>query len=122
MFKTFVRTIFIAAMCVFGSASIAKADSLYFEKAQVNTRSEATCMQFAANVAHAQGFQNWHSTPAEFAGSVNGVYVSITCIGRGQLPAIAVVMAMAPNFGAAQQTGHMIADRMRGIQCMDSPC
>jgi hypothetical protein len=122
MSKTFVRTILAIAVCTFSLASIAKADALFFEKAAVKTNSEATCLRFAGDVARNQSFQNVHKSQSEVAGVKNGVYVSITCVGRGQQNAIAVVMAVAPNFGVAQQIGHLAADKVRGITCFDSPC
>ena len=122
MSKTFIRTILVVAICAFGSAAMAKADALYFEKAAVKTSSEATCLRFASDVARNLGFQNGHSSPSEVAGVKNGVYVSITCVGRGQQSAIAVVMAVASNFALAQQTGHLVADKIRGMVCFDSPC
>jgi hypothetical protein len=122
MSHTFLRTILAIAVCIFGLASIAHADALFFEKAAVKTNSEATCLRFAGDVARDQGFQNVHKSQSEVAGVKNGVYVSVTCVGRGQQNAIAVVMAVAPNFGTAQQIGHLVADKVRGITCMDSPC
>jgi hypothetical protein len=111
-----------ATLSAFGIASSANADALYFEKAAVKTASETTCLRFAADTARNLAFQNGHQNAAEVAGVKNGVYVSITCIGRGQQNAIAVVMAVAPNFGLAQQVGHLVADKVKGVICFDSPC
>ena len=122
MSKTFIRTILVIAVCAFGSAAIARADALYFEKTTVKTSSEATCLRFAGDVSRNLGFRNGHSSASEVAGTVNGVYVSITCVGRGQQPAIAVVMAVAGNFALAQQTGHLVASKVSGVVCFDSPC
>jgi hypothetical protein len=122
MSSTFIRTMLAAAVCAFGLASIAKADALFFEKAAVKTASEATCLRFAGDVARNLDFQNVHKSQSEVAGVKNGVYVSVTCVGRGQQDAIAVVMAVASNFGVAQQIGHLVADKVRGITCFDSPC
>lgn len=100
----------------------ASAEALFYEKVAVKTSSEATCMRFASDVARNQGFRNPHSSPAEVAGEKDGAYVSITCVGRGQQNAIAVVIAMAPNFGLAKQVAGLVADRIKGITCFDSPC
>jgi len=100
----------------------ARADALFFEKAAVKTGSEATCLRFAGDVARNQGFRNVHKNTAEVAGEKDGVYVAMTCVGRGQQPAIALVMAVAPSFERARQVGHLVADRMKLITCIDSPC
>jgi len=122
MSHTLTRAILVAAVCSLGSASLAKADALFFEKVAVKTNSEATCLRFAGDVARNENFQNVHKNQAEVAGVKGGVYVSITCVGRGQQEAIAVVMAVAPNFGVAQQTGRLVADKISRITCIDSPC
>ena len=122
MSTTFVRMIVAAAVCVFEIALMARADALFFEKVAVKTSSETTCLRFAGDVARNEGFQNVHRNPNEVAGVKSGVYVSITCVGRGQQPAIAVIMAVAPSFGTAQQVGHLVADKVKGIGCMDTPC
>ena len=119
---TFLRMTLAAAVFAFGSASITQADALFFEKAAVRTTSEATCLRFAGDVARTQGFQNVHESQSEVAGVKSGVYLSITCVGRGPQDAIAVVMAVAPTFGAAQQIGQLVADKVRGVTCFDSPC
>jgi hypothetical protein len=71
---------------------------------------------------HHQGFTNVHKNPAEVAGEKNGAYVAITCVGRGQQPAIAVVMSTSGSFDVAKQVGHFVADRMQRITCIDQPC
>ena len=122
MSHALLRMMVVAVFCSLASASLAKADALFFEKVAVRTSSEATCLRFAGDVARNESFQNVHKSQSEVAGTKNGVYVSITCVGRGQQEAIAVVMAVAPNFGVAQQIGHLAADKIRGITCIDSPC
>jgi hypothetical protein len=82
MSNTFLRMTLAAAVFAFGSASIAQADALFFEKAAVKTTSEATCLRFAGDVARTQGFQNVHESQSEVAGVKSGVYLSITCVGR----------------------------------------
>lgn len=122
MSKIFLLTVAVLSFGLFSSAPVAKAQSLYFERTTVSTSSEATCYRFAGDVARNQSFQNLHSNRLEVAGVKNGVYVSITCVGRGQQSALAIVMAVAPNFGAAQQVVQLVSDRIRGVHCFDSPC
>jgi hypothetical protein len=56
------------------------------------------------------------------AGEKNGVYLSTTCIGRGQNTAMAVVMATSPAFEPAKQIATEFANRLKGIICFDLPC
>ena len=111
-----------AVVIALSVASSASADALYFEKTAVKTASEATCLRFAGDVARNQGFRNTHKNALEVAGEKDGAYVSITCVGRGQQPAIAIVMAVAPKFDQAKQVGNFVAGRMKLITCIDSPC
>ena len=87
----------VAALVLLAFATSANADALYFEKGPVKTSSERTCLRFAGDVARNQSFKNTHSNALEVAGEKDGVYVSITCVGRGQQPAIVIVMAVAPR-------------------------
>lgn len=105
-----------------GLATSSKADALFFEKPAVKTSSEATCLRFAGDVARNQAFRNVHKNANEVAGEKDGVYVAITCVGRGQQPAIAIVMAVAPNFDLAKRVGQFVAGRLKVIGCIDSPC
>jgi len=98
------------------------AAALYFEKAVVKTKSEATCMRFARDVARNQHFTNGHASGAEVAGEVGGAYVAITCVGRGTQPALAVVMSVAPDFAVARRVGQQVANGMKAITCIDQPC
>ena len=98
------------------------AAALYFEKAVVKTKSEATCMRFARDVARNQHFTNGHASGAEVAGEVGGAYVAITCVGRGAQPALAVVMSVAPDFAVARRVGQQVANGMKAITCIDQPC
>ena len=121
--KFFVSAIVAAvAACSFGLTSTSEADALFFDKAAVKTSSEATCLRFAGDVARNQAFRNVHKNPNEVAGEKDGAYVAITCVGRGQQPAIAIVMAVAPNFELAKRVGQFVAGRMKLITCIDSPC
>jgi hypothetical protein len=115
-------TLAIAVVCGLNFASTANAAALFFEKVAVKTNSERTCLRFASDVARNQGFRNVHQGPAEVAGEKDGAYVAITCVGRGQQPGIAVVMSVADSFDVAKQVGHFVADRMKLIGCIDSPC
>ena len=64
--------------------------ALYFEKVPVKTSSERTCMRFAGDVSRDRRFTNGHASGSEVAGELNGAYVAITCVGRGNQPALPV--------------------------------
>lgn len=112
-------TLVIAFACGFMLANSANAAALFFEKAAVRTSSEATCLSFAGDVARNQNFKNVHKGPHEVAGEKDGAYVAITCVGRGQQPAIAIVMSVSDSFDTAKKVGHSVADRMKGITRID---
>jgi hypothetical protein len=97
----------------------ASAASLYFEKVIVKTASEKTCLGFANDVARRQGFKNLRRNSSEVAGEKGGAYVSITCVGRGSQPAVAVVMSVADRFDTAKAVGHPIAQGLKSIQNID---
>jgi Trk K+ transport system NAD-binding subunit len=120
MFK-FLRpaSIVIVGAIVVGSASAANAAALYFERVLVQTNSEATCFRFAGHAAYILQFQNIRSNRLEVAGEKNGAYVSITCIGRGQSNAMAVVMAVSPTFDVAKQVGSEAANKLKRITNFD---
>ena len=94
--------------------------ALYFEKVPVKTSSERTCMRFAGDVSRDRRFTNGHASGSEVAGELNGAYVAITCVGRGNQPALAVVMTVAPDFNVARQVGQLVASRMRLQTCIDA--
>jgi hypothetical protein len=120
MFRILRSTsIFIVGSIIVGSASTANAAALYFERVLVRTNSEATCFRFAGDVAHILQFQNVRSNRLEVAGERNGAYVSITCIGRGQSNAMAVVMAVSPTFDVAKQVGTETANKLKRITNFD---
>jgi hypothetical protein len=96
--------------------------ALYFEKVVVSTSSERTCMRFAGDVSRNQRFTNGHASGAEVAGEFGGAYIAITCVARGNQPALAVVMSVAPDFGVARQAGQQVAARLKGMKCFDQPC
>jgi hypothetical protein len=75
-----------------------QAAALYWTKFQVKTQREARCMDFAYGAATQQGLQNIRRIPIEVSGTKGGVYVALTCVGRGGgLPAIAFVIAMGED-------------------------
>jgi hypothetical protein len=111
--------IVVAGFC---AAAPVRAAALYFEKVPVKTQSEATCLRFAADTLRSQGYANVHSNRLEAAGSKQDTYVSITCVGRGTQPAMAIAMAAGTDFAAAKQLGHAAADHVKGIVCFESPC
>jgi len=117
-----MRRVLAIALCNLVFTALANADALYFQKIVVKTRSEVTCLRFASDVARLQGFQNTHKSASEVAGTKNGVYVAITCVARGEQDAIAVVMAVSPNFDNARNVGQFVADKVKGMVCFDSPC
>ena len=119
MSHKFLQVVAVTTLSFFSVTSSAHADALFFEKAVVKTASETTCLGFAADAARTLNFQNGHRSASEVAGVKDGVYVSITCVGRGQQNAIAVVMAVAPDFGKAQQVGRLVADKVKGIIAFD---
>jgi hypothetical protein len=55
----------------------------------------------------------------EVAVEKGGAYVSITCVGRGSQPAVAVVMSVADRFDTAKAVGHPIAQGLKSIQNID---
>jgi hypothetical protein len=123
MFKiTYLTFIISVAVMTLGVVSTADANSLYFQRVPVRTSSEATCYRFASDVARALQFRNVRSNSLEVAGEKNGVYLSTTCIGRGQNTAMAVVMATSPAFEPAKQIATEFANRLKGIICFDLPC
>ena len=114
--------VFTVAITSLAHPALTMADALYFEKVAVKTTAESTCLRFARDVARSANFQNAHTSNTEVAGSVDGVYVAITCVGRGNQPAIAVIMGVAPAFDNAKRVGQSIAGRIQGIVCIDTPC
>ncbi|HUL67585.1 MAG TPA: hypothetical protein VLW55_23530 [Burkholderiaceae bacterium] len=102
--------------------SQAHAAALYFEKSVVKTSSEKTCLSFASDVANSQRFRNAHRSASEVAGEKDGAYVAITCVGRPNQQAVAVVMSTSESFETAKAVGRAIADRIKGIACFDTPC
>ena len=109
----------ILAIAAAAMAPKARAAALYFERATVRTASEATCMRFAADTARGLQFRNVHSNQVEVAGERGGAYVSMTCVGRGQAPALAVVMSVSDRFDVAKQVGAEVAAKIKSIACID---
>ncbi|HEY9132677.1 MAG TPA: hypothetical protein VIM98_13040 [Dyella sp.] len=104
------------------AGQVAQASALYFEKVQVKTSSEKTCLNFAADVARNLGLSKVHRNLLEVAGEKQGVYISTTCVSRGAQPAMAVVMASGNDLAATKQLAQMAAARIKGIVCFDLPC
>jgi hypothetical protein len=123
MFKIVHITFIVAVITMtLGMVSTADANALYFDRVPVHTSSENTCYRFAGDVARALQFSNVRSNSLEVAGEKNGVYLSTTCVGRGQNTVMAVVMATSPDFGSAKQVAIEFANKLKGIICFDSPC
>src|SRR4051812_1528013 len=95
--------------------SRAEANALYFAKVVVRTSSEQTCLRFAEDTVRGEGFRNVHKNALEVAGEKDGAYVSITCVGRRDWPAMAIVMSVADNFAIAKRVADQSAERIKGI-------
>lgn len=121
-----VRALVVSSLVIGGLALAlsqeAGAAALYFEKTLVKTSSEKTCLRFAGDVARNQQFKNVHKGPLEVAGEKEGAYVAITCVGRPNDRAMAVVMSAADSFDVAKRVGHEAANQIKGIVCFDTPC
>jgi hypothetical protein len=117
-------TVLAAAATVSGFtfSSPANAAALYFDKVFVKTSSERTCFRFAADTARIENFRNVHKNALEVAGEKDGAYVSITCVGRNNQPAVAIVMSVADTLAGAKHSADLAANRIKGIVCFDSPC
>lgn len=123
MFRTSaLRTLVTLAALGLATAIPANAAALYFVRLEVKTASEATCYRFAQDAARQLGFANVRRGPLEVAGQKGGVYLSTTCVGRGQARVLAVVMATSDSFPAAQQVATEFANKLGGIICFDTPC
>lgn len=102
------------------AAMPAQAGYLYWSKFPVKTGTEAKCMQLAYGVAGQNGLQGIRRSGLEIAGSKGGVYIAITCVGRGSgQNAIAVVMAMGDNGPATSGLRDLIADKLSKTQFID---
>ena len=111
----------LAALGIGGILLAGNADAafLYWSKIQVKTGTEAKCMQLAAGVA-GQNLQGVKKSPLEIAGTRNGVYVAITCVGRGGgQNAIGVIMAIDDNGQATIGARDLIADKLSKTQFID---
>jgi hypothetical protein len=110
-------TSFVAMTCL--AALPARAGSLWWTKIEVHATSEPKCMQLAYGVAAQGMLQGVRRSNAEVAGTRAQVYVSITCIGRGSAPAIAVVMAMGNDDQSTRRVRDEIAQRLQGTTSID---
>jgi len=111
----------LAALGIGGILLAGHADAafLYWSKIQVKTGTEAKCMQLAAGVA-GQNLQGVKKSALEVAGTRNGVYVAITCVGRGGgQNAIGVIMAIGDNGPATIAARDLIADKLSKTQFID---
>jgi hypothetical protein len=93
----------------------ASAASLFWSKFAVQTNGEGGCYTLARGAARDLALQGVRVTPnLEVAGSKDGVYISITCVGR-----IAIVMAMADNQNSAISLRDGIANNMKRARIID---
>jgi len=94
--------------------------SLYWSKFPVRTQHEARCMEFAYGAASQQGLQNIRRIPIEVSGSKAGVYVSMSCVGRGAgLQAIAIVIAMGENHATVLAIRDQLAGQIARMVSFD---
>lgn len=111
----------IAAAVVSSLAASSGADAAFLEWSKFSTKahSEQACMNFASDVARNKGLQNVRKSALEVAGVKNNIYVSMTCIGRGQEAAVAMVMTMGDNAAATIAVREEIATALKGITCFE---
>jgi hypothetical protein len=104
----------------FLSADPVHAAYLYWTKVQVSSSEESSCYSFARTVAR-DALTNVRFTPGvEVAGSQGGSYAAITCVGRGSNSrAIAVIMVMGDDQGAAVRTRDDLAGRIQRVRRLD---
>ena len=111
----------VAGALLAASSTAGQAAALEWSKIEVKTPSERVCMRFASDVAREKGLQNVRTIPIEVAGTKNNVYVSMTCVGRdAHTPAIAMVIAVSDDAGAAVSVRDELATGLKGITCFDS--
>ena len=108
------------AVGALGVAASARAAFLEWSRFDVKTSSERVCMRFAADVARQKNLQNIRIIPIEVAGVRGSVYVSITCIGRSNQPAVAMVITASDDNNAATSTRNDIAAALKGMTCFDA--
>lgn len=116
------RKIGVAGLAIAMAALAAPvgAAHLYWSKFPVKTDTEAKCLQLAYGVVSQNGLQGVKRSKLEVAGSKNGVYVSVTCVGRGGgQNAMAVVMAMSDDGRAALGARDQIAGKLAKTQFID---
>ena len=77
-------------------------------------------MEFAYGAASQQGLQNIRRIPIEVSGSKAGVYVSMSCVGRGAgLQAIAIVIAMGENHATVLAIRDQLAGQIARMVSFD---
>ena len=108
-----------SALIAVAFADDASAAALYFRKVFVKTSFETTCFSFASDAARLENMRNVHKNALEVAGDKDGAYLSITCVGRSDQPAVAVVMSVSDTFPVAKQAADAVADRITGITRFD---
>ena len=118
--RQFLTLALVSLTAIVGMPPQARAASLYFNRTPIKASSERVCYTFAADTARLEGFQNVHKNALEVAGTKDGAYVSITCVGRGNQPALAIVMSVADSFDIARRVADSAANRIKGIVCFDS--
>jgi hypothetical protein len=106
----------IVALCL--HAAGAEAAYLYWASVKVKTASVGTCMNFAHGTLSGLNYQGIRVSASEVAGSANGVYVAITCLGTPGR-ATAMVMAVGEQGAPVAQARDRVRDRIAGMILFD---
>lgn len=105
-----------AALCI--CAAGLQAVSFYWGDTPVKSGSVKTCLSFAGTVARAQQLQNLRISANEVAGTQNGNYVAITCIGTSPR-ATAMVMVAGETAGPAIALRDALKAKIAAITLID---
>ncbi len=102
------------------TASASQAAYLYWNKFEVKHSSERVCMSFANSAARGAQLQAIRVSGLEVAGSRDGVYVSMTCVGRSaNARAIGVVMTIGDNQNTTISVRDMVSQKFQSVICFD---
>ncbi len=114
------RWLMSGALAVAGCLCTASAQAayLYWSTVEVKTQYVNICMSFARDTLNGLGYQNVHVSAVEVAGSKNGAYVAITCLGTPSR-ATAVVMATGDQGPPVLQARDAVKARIAGMVRFD---
>jgi hypothetical protein len=116
-----LRSSAVAAIALAGfvHAAPVHAAYLYWSKVQVSSAEESHCYSFARTAAR-DALSNVRFSPGqEVAGSQGRSYAAITCVGRGGNRAIAVIMVIGEDQGAASRLRDDLAARIQRVRRID---